>query len=260
MRRSIRCRSGSDLHLLEPALARTIFRGIEELAAWPLSACHGAISNSPSAATGDLRLCPTLTDESCTAGGTLDELIAKSAIDLLVDAARIRLRADVPVGAYLSGGLDSSMIAAIIRNHTSNRLDTFSIAFDDAQFDESIHQRRMAEFLGTDHQVVQATHADIGRVFPEVIWHTETPLMRTAPAPMFLLSKLVRDSGYKVVLTGEGADEFLAGYDIFKEAKVRRFWARQPDSTWRPLLFQRLYPDMVGLSSKSHADAGGVLP
>ena len=172
---------------------------------------------------------------------------------LLIDAAKIRLRADVPVGAYLSGGLDSSIIASIVRNFTTNRLDTFSIAFDDAKFDESAWQRQMARFLGTGHQVVQATHADIGRVFPEVIWHTEVPLMRTAPAPMFLLSKLVRDSGYKVVLTGEGADEFLAGYDIFKEAKVRRFWAKQPDSRWRPLLLKRLYPDIGGLSHNNAA-------
>jgi asparagine synthase (glutamine-hydrolysing) len=167
---------------------------------------------------------------------------------LLVDATKIRLRADVPVGAYLSGGLDSAIIGSIVRNFTTNRLDTFSIAFDEASFDESAWQRQMAQFLGTGHQVVHATHGDIGRVFPEVIWHTEVPLMRTAPAPMFLLSKLVQDCGYKVVLTGEGADEFLAGYDIFKEAKVRRFWARQPGSTWRPSLFKRLYPDIGTLS------------
>ncbi|HEV2395180.1 MAG TPA: asparagine synthase (glutamine-hydrolyzing) [Verrucomicrobiae bacterium] len=167
---------------------------------------------------------------------------------LLVDAGKIRLRADVPVGAYLSGGLDSSIIASIIRNFTSNPLDTFSIAFDDEQFDESGFQSQMAEFLGTKHQVVRATHADIGRIFPQVIWHTETPVMRTAPAPMFLLSKLVREGGYKVVLTGEGADEFLGGYDIFKEAKVRRFWASQPESEWRPLLLKRLYPDIGELT------------
>lgn len=172
---------------------------------------------------------------------------------LLVDATRIRLRADVPVGAYLSGGLDSSTLAAIIKKFSNSRLDTFSIAFSDPQFDESAHQRRMAEFLGTDHQVVFATHADIGRVFPEVVWHTETPVMRTSPAPMFLLSKLVNDRKYKVVLTGEGADEFLAGYDIFKETLVRRFWARQPDSAWRPALFRRLYLDIAELSSTSDA-------
>lgn len=172
---------------------------------------------------------------------------------LLVDATRIRLRADVPVGAYLSGGLDSSTIAAMIRNFGNSRLDTFSIAFSDPQFDESVHQRKMAEFLGTDHQVVYATHADIGRVFPDVVWHTETPLMRTSPAPMFLLSKLVHDRRYKVVLTGEGADEFLAGYDIFKEAMVRRFWARQPESARRPALLQRLYADINELNATGAA-------
>jgi len=167
--------------------------------------------------------------------------------ELLVDACRIRLRADVPVGAYLSGGLDSSTIASVVRRFTSNRLVTFSIAFSDEQFDESEFQKKMAAHLGTDHHVIRATHQDIGRVFPDVIWHSEVPLMRTGPAPMFLLSKLVRDTGFKVVLTGEGADEFLAGYDIFKENKVRRFWAAQASSKLRPLLLQRLYPDIAGM-------------
>jgi len=122
----------------------------------------------------------------------------------------------VPVGAYLSGGLDSSTTTAIIRNYTSNRLDTFSIAFSDAEFDESQFQRQMAQHLGTDHHVVYCTHEDIGRIFPDVIWHTEAPILRTSPAPMFLLSNLVHEHNFKVVITGEGADEFLAGYDIFK--------------------------------------------
>jgi len=173
--------------------------------------------------------------------------------DLLVDATQIRLRADVPVGAYLSGGLDSSTTAAIIRNFTNNRLDTFSIAFSDPDFDESEFQIQMARELGTDHRVVYATHEEIGRIFPDVIWHTETPLMRTSPAPLYLLSKLVRDHQYKVVMTGEGADEFLAGYNIFKEAKVRRFWARQPDSKIRPMLLRRLYQYIADLSHSNDA-------
>ena len=175
--------------------------------------------------------------------------------ELLIDATRIRLRADVPVGAYLSGGLDSSTIAAIIRRYTPNRLTTFSIAFNDANYDESEFQRTMARHLGTEHQVVQATHAQIGEIFPDVIWHTEAPVMRTSPAPMFLLSRLVHQAGYKVVLTGEGADEFLCGYDIFKEAKVRRFWARQPNSSLRPLLLERLYKDIGRLAQSK----GGLL-
>jgi asparagine synthase (glutamine-hydrolysing) len=166
----------------------------------------------------------------------------------LTEAAQIRLRADVPVGAYLSGGLDSSVIAALIRNHTPRQLETFSIAFSDPDFDESVHQRRMASLLGTRHQTVFCTPEDIGRVFPDVMWHTETPVLRTAPAPMFLLSALVHQHGYKVVLTGEGADELLAGYDLFKEMQIRRFWARQPESTLRPLLLRRLYPEIPRLA------------
>lgn len=168
--------------------------------------------------------------------------------ELLSDATRLRLLADVPVGAYLSGGLDSSIIAALVRRLATGRIDTFSIAFNDAAFDESEHQRRMARHLGTDHQVVQVTHEEIGEVFPDVVWHCETPLLRTGPAPMFLLAQLVKRSGYKVVLTGEGADEFFGGYDIFKEAKIRAFWARQPKSSLRPRLFQRIYPDLQNLA------------
>ncbi len=172
---------------------------------------------------------------------------------LLIDATRIRLRADVPVGAYLSGGLDSSLTTAMIRSYTNNRLDTFSIAFSDENFDESSYQRMMAATLGTDHHEVYCTHSDIGEIFPQVIWHTETPVLRTAPAPMFLLSGLVHQHGFKVVMTGEGADEMLAGYDIFKEMKIRRFWARNPESELRPRLLERLYPDVKGLAGSSGA-------
>ena len=89
---------------------------------------------------------------------------------------------------------------------------------------------------------MRCTAADIGRVFPDVIWHTEKPIRRTAPAPLFLLSKFVRERGCKVVVSGEGSDEMFGGYDIFKEAKIRRFCAARPDSTLRPRLLSRLYP------------------
>src|SRR3546814_20597997 len=82
-------------------------------------------------------------------------------------------------------------------------------------------------------------------------------MLRTAPAPLFLLSRFVRDSGYKVVMTGEGADEVLGGYDIFKEAKVRRFWARQPESVLRPKLLQRLYHYMHDLQQQPAASLQG---
>mgnify|MGYP000216881232 FL=1 len=228
-----------------PLSPRTIFKGVEELP--PAHYLHARRDGWIVRRYWEMDFPDTQPASGSRSGADYFEEF----YDLLVDAAQIRLRADVPVGAYLSGGLDSSVIASIIRNHSTNPLRTFSISFNDSNFDESIFQRQMAEFLGTEHQVIEATHADIGRVFPDVIWHTETPLMRTSPAPMFMLSKLVKESGYKVVLTGEGADEFLGGYDIFKEDKVRRFWARQPESKWRSQLFQRLYPDIAGLGQSN---------
>ena len=173
--------------------------------------------------------------------------------DLLLDATRLRLRSDVPVGAYLSGGLDSTLITALIRQCTGVRLKTFSIRFDDPEFDESPYQQEVVRFLETEHREVRCTHADIGRIFPDVIWHAEKPVLRTAPAPMFLLSKLVRERDYKVVLTGEGSDEIFGGYDIYKEAKIRRFWGVRPDSRVRPLLLKRLYPYFPNLQQQSVA-------
>ena len=233
-----------------PLAPTTCFEGINELPPGHFmvvkdgvirTTCYWAMDFSPASA-------PAASTATRTTASLADELA-----ELLTDATRIRLRADVPVGAYLSGGLDSSIIAAIIRQIGTSRLDTFSIAFSDPEFDESEPQRKMADFLGTDHQVIRATDADIPRVFPEIVWHTETALTRTAPAPMFLLSQLVRDRGYKVVLTGEGADEFLAGYDIFKEAKIRRFWAREPGSRRRPQLLRRLYPEILRLGASAPA-------
>lgn len=163
---------------------------------------------------------------------------------LLVDAIRIRLRADVPVGAYLSGGLDSTYITSVVKNYFDNRLCTFSVGFTDSRFDEAYFQKRAVQSLETDHRHIRCPEKEIGEIFPDVIWHTEVPILRTAPAPLFLLSGLVRENNFKVVLTGEGSDEIFAGYDIFKEDRVRRFWARNPQSRMRPRLLQRLYPDI----------------
>jgi asparagine synthase (glutamine-hydrolysing) len=180
--------------------------------------------------------------EPRTFSGSLDEA-AKEVRAALLQAVRLRmLRADVPVGSYLSGGLDSSLVAALGYEVMGSRFRTFSLRFEDAEYDETPFQRQMAQRLGTEHAEVVVSRGDIARIFPEVILHTERPILRTAPAPLSLLSRLVRDSGIKVVLTGEGADEMFAGYDLFREARVRRFWARQPQSTSRPRLLERLYP------------------
>jgi asparagine synthase (glutamine-hydrolysing) len=159
---------------------------------------------------------------------------------LLVDATRLRLRADVPVGAYLSGGLDSSAVAAIASRQLDGDLFAFGLGFADDRFDETASQERIARQLGVDFHRTVVDAGSIARLLPRAVELGETPLLRTAPAPLLALSAAVREAGLHVVLTGEGADELFAGYDIFREDKVRRFWAREPSSRLRPLLFQRL--------------------
>jgi asparagine synthase (glutamine-hydrolysing) len=171
------------------------------------------------------------------------EDLAHELRERLEQATKLRmLRSDVPVGVYLSGGLDSSVIGALVRRFHSGPLRTFSVHFEDPNFDERTYQAEMITRLGTEHGSIEVNYTTIADTFPQVIWHAESPVLRAAAAPLYSLSGHVRANDYKVVLTGEGSDEFLAGYDIFRENKVRRFWARRPESNFRPRLLQRLYP------------------
>ncbi|MBV8050651.1 MAG: asparagine synthase C-terminal domain-containing protein, partial [Acidobacteriaceae bacterium] len=145
-------------------------------------------------------------------------------------------------GAYLSGGLDSTIITALVNQYSGKKLRTFSVAFTSEDHDERAYQQEAVRFLQTKHEQMECGYDDIVAAFSDVIWHTEKPVIRTAPAPLFLLSQQVHNAGYKVVLTGEGADEVLGGYDIYKEAKIRRFLAAQPQSAHRGQLLRRLYP------------------
>lgn len=226
-----------------PIAPRTIFRGISELPpGHTLTYQDGRIT---------MRRYWSLRYPKRGEARRVSEAVAAEELhDLLVDATRLRLRADVPVGAYLSGGLDSSVTTALIRNYTKAHLRTFSVTFESPEFDESEFQQELVRSLGTEHTSVLCKREDIGRLLPEVIRHTERPILRTAPAPLMMLSQHVRENGFKVVMTGEGADEILAGYDIFKEAKIRRFWARSPGSATRPRLLRRLYPYLVNLQGQ----------
>ncbi len=170
-----------------------------------------------------------------------DDIVSKLK-ELLIDAVRIRLRADVQVGSYLSGGLDSSGITALIKKNFNNELSTFGIRFEEESFDEGEYQSAMVSNLNVDHTEIFASNKKIGELLPDVMWHCEIPLLRLSPVPLFMLSKLVNQNGFRVVLTGEGADEVFGGYNIFKETLIRSFWAKYPDSELRPRLLERLYP------------------
>ncbi len=172
---------------------------------------------------------------------------------LLEDSVLLRLRADVPVGAYLSGGLDSTAATALVRALTDTPLETYSVTFTDREYDERAEQELAVRALGTRHHQVEVTYEDIASAFPRVVELAEKPMLRTAPVPLYLLAQLVRSHGTKVVLTGEGADEVFGGYDIFKETKIRQWWARRPDSEIRPALLRRLYPFAPGANDRAVA-------
>ncbi len=222
-----------------PVAPRTVFRGVEQL-----EPGHYAILDS-----GGFRKAPYWRITFPYRGREPVQDARENAEALrerVIEAARLRfLRSDVPVGAYLSGGIDSAITAAVIARFTDAPLRTFSLRFADTEFDEGQFQKQMSAALGTEHQDIVVHRSDIARVFPDVVWHAETPILRAAPAPLFLLSKLVRESGYKVVVTGEGADEILAGYDLFREARVRLFWSRDPASAKRARAAELLYPWMA---------------
>jgi asparagine synthase (glutamine-hydrolysing) len=160
--------------------------------------------------------------------------------ELLADAVRLRLRADVPVGTYLSGGLDSSLITALAQQASDHELRTFSVAFHDARYDERAFQQQVAQALGTRHHVVEIGPREIADGFRDVVAHAETPLIRTAPVPLMLLASATREQGITVVATGEGADELYWGYDLFKETAVRELHARDPERA--VALLDQLYP------------------
>lgn len=140
---------------------------------------------------------------------------------VLLKAVEKRLRADVPVGAYLSGGLDSSMIVAMACRLKGPAINTYTIRVDDPALDELSAANLSARHIGTKPPIVQDFRAsDALATYPELIQAAEAPVVDTSCAALLQLAKRVRACGQKVVLTGEGADEWLAGYPWYKVAKI----------------------------------------
>ena len=240
-----------------PLAPRTAFKGISELPPAHRMLIENGVPKTDAYWTLDFP------DREAVSAPRRPDAVAEEVHALLADATALRLRADVPVGSYLSGGLDSAIVAALAARQVGDRLTTFSVGFESAEHDERAFQHQMVAALGTEHHEIICTGQMIAEAFPDVIEKAERPILRTAPAPLHVLSGLVRARGMKVVLTGEGADEVFAGYDIFKEAKVRRFAAHDPKSRRRALMFKRLYPYLPGLQAQNAdylAAAFGVDP
>jgi len=141
--------------------------------------------------------------------------------DVLLKAVAKRLRADVPVGAYLSGGLDSSMIVAMACRLKGAAINTYTIRVDDPALDELSGANQSAKHIGTQAPIVQDFRAsDALEIYPQLIEAAESPVIDTSCAALLMLARRVHGCGQKVVLTGEGADEWLAGYPWYKVAKI----------------------------------------
>jgi asparagine synthase (glutamine-hydrolysing) len=134
----------------------------------------------------------------------------------LDDAVRVRLRADVPVGCYLSGGLDSCSVLGLAARHHPEPIRAFTLCFDRAEYDEGAIAREMAEKAGAEFWPIAIRQRDLADHFADAIGQAETFCMNAHGVAKYLLSRAVRDAGYKVVLTGEGSDEILGGYAFFR--------------------------------------------
>lgn len=148
--------------------------------------------------------------------------------------------ADVPVAAYLSGGLDSSAICSLIKDVSGDAPTTFSVAFDSPEHDEYAAAKEMANYLGSENHVLRCDQSMAGDL-ERMVWHTEMPLQFPLALPMMRLSELARSQRYPVVLSGEGADEIMGGYDCFRGDKMRRIFDRPGLRFLRPALYKQLY-------------------
>jgi len=160
---------------------------------------------------------------------------------LLDEAVRLRMRADVPVGCYVSGGVDSSSVLGLASKHSKGRLTAFTVAFDDAEFNECEKARRSAARVGADFLPLPVTEADFADVFTEAVIQGENVHYNAHGAARFRLSQAVQDAGYKVVLAGEGADELFAGYE-FARATLLRSAAKGGLSKWPRMLLRLMRP------------------
>ncbi len=146
-----------------------------------------------------------------------------------------------PLAAALSGGLDSSCITSLLARTNASETRTYSIAFENERYNEQPSQKLFLDDVGCNNSRIVVSNDMIERVIGDVVYHAETPLFRFAAAPVYLLAQKMSADGTRVCLSGEGADEFLLGYDLFRELKIRRFWQKDPTSATRGLLLSRQY-------------------
>jgi asparagine synthase (glutamine-hydrolysing) len=212
-------------HRVVPA-PRTLFKGIQKL-----PQAHGLRVTS----TGQIDVIPYW---SLPREATMQPVTDAQAIDLvsgvLCEAVDRALVADVPVGAYLSGGVDSSLIVALMTRQAAGPIHTFSAGFGDPRVDEVSFARRASELLGTAHHEVPVRADDFASLWQRLTWHRDAPLSEPADIAVFRLATVAREH-VKVVLSGEGSDELFAGYPKYRFGPLA-FSARMLPSQARTVL------------------------
>jgi asparagine synthase (glutamine-hydrolysing) len=200
---------------------RTLFRGIRKLLPG-----HSLRVTRQGIATSEYWDVQYLPDWSRSSEDTAEELHA-----LLLDAMRIHLRSDVPVGVFLSGGLDSSAVVSLLSESGISGIKTFSIAYRDGgeAFDETPYARRVSDHFGTEHHVLYAEPAQFQDFIPDYVWHMDEPVTEAAALSLYFVSKELRRF-VTVALSGEGSDELFAGYQIYNYMRGIELYRRLPAS------------------------------
>ncbi|MBV9282041.1 MAG: asparagine synthase (glutamine-hydrolyzing) [Chloroflexi bacterium] len=178
------------------------------------------------------------------AGAVLsEEEYTDRVLALLEDSVQRRMIADVPVGAFLSGGVDSSAIVALMKRHASGPVKTFSLGFGvGGAYNELARARRVADYLGTEHHELNAEHTDLVHLLRTLVYHYDEPFGDAAAFPVYLLSRFARRY-VKVVLTGDGGDELFGGYRRYSVDRLAPLYQRLPGMVtqrWAPALAGRL--------------------
>lgn len=188
--------------------------------------------------------------DTCAAQLASDADCERLLLDSLRESIRVRLRSDVPVGCYLSGGIDSAAILCLASEESSTPIKAFSISFDNASYDEAAFAEEAARQAGAQLQRIQVRTSDLWENFQDAIYHSECVAFNTNGVAKFLLSRAVRDAGYRVVLTGEGSDEVLGGYPHFvRDAVLYGSNARAGDPGCELAKLQKQNLVFMGLSA-----------
>jgi asparagine synthase (glutamine-hydrolysing) len=173
--------------------------------------------------------------------------------ELLRESVRLRLMADVPLGVFLSGGIDSSAIAAVMAGLVSQPLKTFSVAFKERAFSELEYSRQVARAIGAEPHEVVIDDRDFFEALPKLVWHEDEPIAHPSSVPLYYVSALARDQ-VKVVLTGEGSDELLAGYGKYPRVtwnwKAGTVYQQLLPQPWRTRIARQIVPYLPGRMSR----------